>query len=143
MDVRTITSDCIALITNARLLEVHQDVAGIPGRRLKNFVADGSGGAVAASARGTAGAGAGAVIEAQLWGRPLGQNGAVAVVFFNRGKAARNISGTFADVGVAAHVTTVTTVNVWSGKVTKGVASPITAVDVAAHGVAFLTLTPE
>ena len=29
MDVRTMTSDCVALITNQRALDVHQDSAGV------------------------------------------------------------------------------------------------------------------
>lgn len=130
MDVRTMTSDCVALITNQRALDVHQDSAGIPGRRLKNFETNGDGGTDT-------------VIEAQLWGRPLATHGAVAVVFFNRGEVGRDIVASFSDVGIAATVKTVTAVDVWSGKVTHGVTSPITATAVAAHGVTFLTLTPE
>ena len=55
----------------------------------------------------------------------------------------RDIVASFSDVGIAATVKTVTAVDVWSGKVTHGVTSPITATAVAAHGVTFLTLTPE
>jgi hypothetical protein len=82
------------------------------------------------------------VVVAQLWGRPLA-GGEVAAVFFNRGESSRDITATFAELGISATVSTVTIVDVWSGDRTANVSSPITATDVAAHGAWFVTLVPE
>jgi alpha-galactosidase len=37
MDVRNVSAQCIALVTNPRAIAVHQDALGAPGRRLKNI----------------------------------------------------------------------------------------------------------
>lgn len=81
-------------------------------------------------------------VVAQLWGRPLA-GGAVAAVFFNRGESSRDITATFAELGISATVRTVTMVDVWSGDRTANVSSPITATNVDAHGAKFVTLVPE
>jgi alpha-galactosidase len=122
-DVRAMKPACKALVTNARAIAVHQDAAGMPGRRLKNIMKN-------------------TTVAAQVWGRPL-EGGAVAGVFFNRDDIATDITATFAELGLASSVTTVTAVDVWSGKVTKGVKSPFAATAVEAHGTAFVALTPE
>ena len=117
---------CLELVTNPRAIAVHQDAAGRPGRRLKN-VHDAEG-----------------QVTAQVWGRPL-SGGRVAVVFFNRGEATRNVSATFEEMGIAGgmETATVTVTDVWSGDVVSGVSSPVVAPAVEAHGVAFLVLAPE
>ena len=83
-------------------------------------------------------------VTAQVWGRPL-SGGRVAVVFFNRGEATRNVSATFEEMGIAGgmETATVTVTDVWSGDVVSGVSSPVVAPAVEAHGVAFLVLAPE
>eukprot|EP00040_Diaphanoeca_grandis_P013182 m.66695 g.66695 ORF g.66695 m.66695 type:complete len:483 (+) comp23715_c0_seq2:191-1639(+) len=127
MDVRTVSSKCLSFITNPRAIAVHQDSAGVPGRRLKN---------IAAVVNGSS------VLVAQLWGRPL-VGGAVAAIMFNRGESELDIASTFTELGLAAAVKTVTMVDVWSGEVTKGVTSPVVAKMVQPHGVTFVTLTPD
>lgn len=124
-DVRNVSADCLSLVTNARALAVHQDAAGRPGRRVRNIFGASE-----------------PAVEAQVWGRPLA-NGGVAVVFFNRGEATRIMTATFAELGLPPTVAKVTVADVWSGTVTQGVASPIMAHAVEAHGVTFVTLTPE
>ena len=83
-------------------------------------------------------------VTAQVWGRPL-SGGRVAVVFFNRGEATRNVSATFEEMGIACgmETATVTVTDVWSGDVVSGVSSPVVVPAVEAHGVAFLVLAPE
>jgi hypothetical protein len=152
VDVRSMSPECAAIVTNARAIAVHQS-ASKPGRRLKN-IAEGfqdEGAAVPAGAalalNATVEPGAllqtpPPVVAAQVWGRPL-VGGAVAAVFFNRAEAVRDVAATFGELGLAPGVKTVTATDVWSGKVTKGVVSPITASAVEAHAVTFVTLTPE
>jgi alpha-galactosidase len=123
-DVRSMTPACKALVVNPRAIAVHQDSAGIPGRRLKNVMQNAT------------------FVAAQVWGRPL-EGGGVAGVFFNRGETATDVTATFTELGLGTAVNTVTVVDVWSGKVTKGVKSPFTATAVEAHATAFVTFTPE
>lgn len=122
-DVRSMDSDCKSLVANPRVIAVHQDKAGRPGKRLKNVIneTDGS-------------------VGAQVWGRPLA-GGGVAAVFFNRGEQSRDISATFRELGLDAKEAVA--VDVWTGEVTKGVTSPFTARGVRPHAVLFVTLTPQ
>ena len=83
-----------------------------------------------------------AAVVAQVWGRPL-SGGGVAAVMLNRGEAPNDISATFAELGLPATVKTVTSTDVLTGKVTRGLRGPVTAYGVARHGVAFVTLTVE
>jgi hypothetical protein len=47
----------------------------------------------------------------------------------------------FADLGLAPEVKLVTAIDVWTGSVTKGVASPFTAQAVPPHAALFVTLS--
>ena len=122
-DVRSMTAECKALVTNPRVIAVHQDKAGKPGKRLKNILnsTDGS--------------------IAQVWGRPLA-GGRVAAVFFNRGEVQQSISATFEELGLAATVKRVKAVDVWTGVVTQAVATPFEARGVPPHAAKFVTLDP-
>ena len=126
-DVRTMSDNCRSIITNAHAIAVHQDPAGMPGRRLKNVV----------NAMHPSGA-----VVAQIWGRRLA-GGAVAVVFFNRGEQPTDISASFAELGLGEGVAFVTAVNVWTGVASTGMTSPFAAMAVEPHGVVFVTLTPK
>ncbi len=125
-DVRSMSAECKALVMNPRVIAVHQDVAGKPGKRLKNLPALDSA--------------APQSVGAQVWGRPLA-GGGVAAVFFNRGEVARDISATFSELGLSA-VNQVTVVDVWSGAVTHGVTKSFEAHAVPPHGSTFVTLQP-
>ena len=139
VDVRGgMTRECTALLTNARAIAVHQDKAGVPGRRLKNVGADGT----ALPLAHTNVSAGGAAVAAQVWGRPLSGDG-VAVVMLNRGEAPTDISATFAELGLPTTVTSVASTDVLTGVVTKGLANPVTAYGVPPHGVAFITLAIE
>mgnify|MGYP006134782195 FL=1 len=135
MDVRNVSAQCIALVTNPRAIAVHQDALGAPGRRLKNI------GAVRSTvADGVGGGGAG--VAAQLWGRPL-SSGGVAVVFFNRGEAPIDISATCDEMGLPRRDGNVTITDVWTGHAVVREHSPqltYTAKAVPPHGVQFVTL---
>lgn len=120
--------DCHQLITNPRMLRVHQDPLGIPGRRMKNNYRN-------TNDRQK-------VIDTQIWARPL-TNGAVAAVFLNRAEEKRTFHASFEDVGLLSSVNTATSTSVWTGEVIHGLSSPITVSSVPPHGVAFLILTPE
>ena len=124
-DVRFMTSACSALVANTRVIGVHQDKAGRPGKRLKNLInqTDGS-------------------IGAQVWGRSLA-GGGVAAVFFNRGEKSRDISATFDELELGADVKAAVVLDVWTGEVTTGVVSPFTARAVRPHATLFVTFTPQ
>lgn len=124
LDVRgqRLTPECLALVANERVVAVHQDAAGIPGRRLANFVS------------------AGGQLVAQAWGRPV-KNG-VAVVLLNRGEEAIDITATFAQLGLPTAVQ-VRATNVWDGTVQPNVRLNLTARQVEPHGVQFFVLEPE
>lgn len=64
-------------------------------------------------------------------------------MFLNRGAAPRDITATFAELGLAPSTRSVTVEDVWSGEKTSGVASSVTARAVEPHGVWFGVLTPE
>jgi alpha-galactosidase len=123
-DVRAMAPECKALVMNSRVIAVHQDKLGVPGKPLKNLdvhSADGS-------------------IGAQVWGRPL-MGGGVAAVFFNRREVASDISATFAELGLETGHGEVRATDVWSGKVRHRVASPFTALAVPPHAAIFVTFT--
>ena len=124
-DVRSMTPECSKLVNNPRVIAVHQDKAGSPGKRLKNIPS-----------------GQSSAAEAQVWGRALA-GGGVAVVLFNRGETVRDITATFTELGWLPSVKAATAVDVWSGKVTKGVMKEFRARAVAPHAAALVTLTPE
>jgi alpha-galactosidase len=115
---------CHSLISNSRLIQVHQDPLGLPGHRLKNNY----------------GSTHDSVIESQIWTRPL-QGGGAAVVFFNRSEKQRSITATFDEVGLSSIRKTAAATNVWTN-VVSNVTSPLT-VKVEPHGVSFLTLMPD
>ena len=77
-----------------------------------------------------------------MWGRPLA-NGGVAAVFFNRGEVPRDISASFAELGLVVGRGEVVAVDVWSGKVRDKVPSPFTALAVPPHATVFVTLTTQ
>ena len=131
-DVRNMPPGCKELVTNPRVIAVHQDKLGKPGKRLLNspntnetsLSSDGS-------------------IGAQVWGRPLA-GGGVAAAFFNRGESARDISASFGELGLVVRQSeTVQSVDVWTGAVTRVASSLFVARAVPAHAVVFVTLTPQ
>ena len=163
-DVRTMDPSCKALVLNPRVIAVHQDKLGSPGKPLKNLghlntsstSTSTSSTAIAGADTGVdgqqqqQGSGGGGGIGAQVWGRALA-GGGVAAVFFNRGEVARDISATFTELGLpgdddinaAAAVPVVRAVDVWSGKVHGKVESPFTALAVPPHAAVFITFTTE
>lgn len=146
VDVRNMSPKCYNLVTNSRAIAVHQDPLGRPGRRLKNIYAEVLGDAsttnngdkknITAATKTPR-----AVLEAQIWGRPLiGES--VAVIFFNRAAATRNITVSFAELGLSPLIKTVQAVDVWTGRVKNNATSPFTAINVESHGVTFMTFSP-
>ena len=96
-DIRSMEPDCKALVMNPRVIAVHQDVLGSPGKPLKNLDVNDTDGS----------------IGAQVWGRVL-KGGGVAAVFFNRGEEARDISATFSELGLEPGIGGVLATDVWS-----------------------------
>ena len=127
VDVRAMVEGdfCHSLITNPLLIKIHRDPLGRPGRRLKNIYSKTLN----------------TDIESQLWVKPL-SNSSVAVVFFNRDDVEHTIQATFEEVGLPPSVTTVTTTDVWTGKITHGVTSHLKATSITPHGVTFLLVSP-
>eukprot|EP00980_Cylindrotheca_fusiformis_P008688 scaffold1863_cov85-Cylindrotheca_fusiformis.AAC.4 len=111
---------CHTLITNPRLLQVHQDLLGHPGRRLKNNLdSDGT-------------------VESQIWARPL-LDGGVAVVLFNRSEQCISMTISLEETGFVAKTAVVT--DVWSNSMFNATSS--LTVTIEPHDVSFLTLTPD
>lgn len=134
-DVRSISAECRALVLNPRVIAVHQDSAGLPGKRLKNFPPTVP---LLSTLNDTTGSES---IGAQVWGRRL-VGGSVAAVFFNRGETARSISATFSELGLSTAVKKAKAVDVWSGAVTF-VTGTFEAHAVPPHGSVFVTLQPQ
>lgn len=133
-DVRNMSAECKDLVLNPRVIAVHQDPAGYPGKRLKNFPSISINGTEATTVSESP-------IDAQVWGRLLG-GGGVAAVFFNRGDVARDITATFHELGLGADVNQVAVTDVWSGAITRGVTKSFAARAVPPHGSVFVTLQP-
>jgi hypothetical protein len=124
------------MISNTKLIQVHQDKLGIPGKPIKNI-----------HYTDAIGNNNHTLIQAQIWTRPLHWAkegpGAMAVVFFNRDETDLEITTTIDELGMINFtVATVVATNVWTDEVFFwDVSNPI-IVKVASHGVTFLTLLP-
>jgi alpha-galactosidase len=74
-DVRIMTRDTLALLTNREVIAVDQDSLGRPGKRVaKNG-------------------------ETEVWARPLA-DGSMAVAFFNRGEQSAPVTVSWAQIGI-------------------------------------------
>ncbi|CAJ1945953.1 unnamed protein product [Cylindrotheca closterium] len=136
---------CHFLIANPKMISVHQDLLGIPGRPVKSFYKDDDGTSKE-------------IIIGQLWVRPL-TGGAVAVVFFNRQEQPLRMEATWQELGLlssssnstttATTATTATTttvvqgMNVWTDEIRQNISSPMMMVSVPPHAVSFWILTPK
>ena len=74
-DLRDMTDASKAILTNTEIIAINQDALGLQGVQLR----DG---------------------EQSVWSKPLNENGARAVVLFNEGAAAADITVSFADIGL-------------------------------------------
>jgi hypothetical protein len=83
-DVRAMSADTLATLTNAEVIAVDADPAGAQGRLVAD---DGNGG--------------------QVWSKPLRAPGTRAVALFNRGAGSATVTARWADLGLAAGSATV------------------------------------
>ena len=75
-DLRSMTDTTKAILTNAEIIAINQDALGLQGVQLRDA-------------------------EQSVWTKPLNENGARAVVLFNEGAVAADITVTFTDIGLA------------------------------------------
>ena len=128
---------CHNLISNPKLIHVHQDKLGIPGKPIKNNYYYGNNNHTK-------------ILQSQIWTRPIihwtggDRSGAMAVVFFNRDESDLDITTTIDELGMLnSTATIVEATNVWTDEVSFWDVSIPLSVKVASHGVTFLTLMPR
>jgi len=110
-DLRSMSPETVAILTNREVIAIDQDPLGKQGHRLR---ADGA---------------------IEVWARPLA-SGAQAVALFNRGQSPARISVRWSELGMqSAH----TVRDVWTGRDVRGAGEEYSA-DVEPHGVALLRI---
>ncbi|MDR7333774.1 glycoside hydrolase family 27 protein [Roseateles asaccharophilus] len=115
-DMANMSADTRRILTNKDIIAVDQDPLAQPARRVRK---DG---------------------DLEVWTRPL-QGGDIAVVLFNRGAKATEMSADWALLNLPAG-SRAQTRNLWSGEVKKGVTARVGG-SVASHGVLMWRITPE
>lgn len=115
-DMARMDADTRRILTNKDIIAVDQDPLAQPARRVRK---DG---------------------DLEVWTRPL-QGGDIAVVLFNRGAIAADMSADWALLNLPTGAR-VQTRNLWSGEVKKGVTARVGG-SVASHGVLMWRITPE
>lgn len=114
-DLRNMSREIAEILTNREVIAVNQDPLGMQGRRVKR-----SG-------------------EQEVWARQLADGGR-AVVLFNRGPNAANISVSWTDIGYPPHLTAKVR-DLWAGKDAGSLSEKFSA-EVPSHGVVMVTITP-
>lgn len=126
MDLRTITDQGLEIITNKEVIQWNQDPLGIQGHRVSQQTYP--------SLRG-----GGEKDTTQVWAAPL-EGGKYAVVLFNRGSDAREITATWKDLQIFP-ATTMNVRDVWKHLDIAPAAFNITAM-VEPHDILAVELTP-
>lgn len=116
--------ETLAILTNAEIIAIDQDVLGIVGLRVSSVAAGGA--------------------TCEVWAKPL-TGGACAIGFFNRDSSAHDITATFANVatvfpGYGGPWSTAR--DIWAATDLGPLSGSYTAVAVPAHGCAVLRVAP-
>ena len=114
-DLRSMTPEVKEILTNREVIAVDQDPLGIQGRRVKR---DG---------------------DREVWSRQLADGGR-AVVLFNRGAKAEEISVSWTDIGYPSHVPAKVR-DLWAAKDLGTLTGKFSA-SVPSHGVVMVTIKP-
>jgi alpha-galactosidase len=114
-DLRSMSREVAEILTNREVIAVDQDPLGMQGRRVKR------------------------VGDQEVWSRQLADGGR-AVVLFNRGPNAAELSVTWTDIGYPPHLTAKMR-DLWAGK-DLGSVSEKFSTEVPSHGVVMVTIKP-
>ncbi|KAH9612132.1 hypothetical protein KSS87_002612 [Heliosperma pusillum] len=114
-DLRTLDQSTYVLLSNREVISVNQDELGVQGKKVKK---DG---------------------DLEVWAGPLSQN-RVAVILWNKGSAASNITAYWGDIGLKQD-TTVNARDLWMHSTVSGVQHQLSA-QVESHAVKMYILTP-
>ena len=114
-DLRSMSREVAEILTNREVIAVDQDRLGMQGRRVKRNG------------------------DLEVWAKQLADGGR-AVVLFNRGSKAADISVSWIDIGYPPHLTAKVR-DLWAGK-DVGNASEKFSAEVASHGVVMVTIKP-
>jgi alpha-galactosidase len=115
-DLRTMSREVAEILTNREVIAVDQDPLGMQGRRVKRNG------------------------EQEVWSKQLADGGR-AVVLFNRGPNAANISVSWTDIGYPQHLSA-SVRDLWAGK-DMGKLSGTFSAEVPSHGVVMVTIKPQ
>jgi len=115
-DLRTASSDTLAMFTNHDVIAIDQDQAGVQGNVVRQ---DASG-------------------QLQVWSKRLAANGTWAVALFNRTDSDAPISFNWSNIGMKANRATVK--DIWTGATVPNLATGYSVV-VPSHGTALLKVT--
>jgi len=114
-DLRSMSGEVAEILTNREVIAVDQDPLGMQGRRVKRNG------------------------ELEVWAKQLADGGR-AVVLFNRGPKAAEISVSWTDIGYPPHLTAKVR-DLWAGKDLGNFSDKFSA-EVASHGVVMVTIKP-
>ena len=114
-DLRSMSREVAEILTNREVIAVDQDRLGMQGRRVKRNG------------------------DLEVWAKQLADGGR-AVVLFNRGSKAADISVSWIDIGYPPHLTAKVR-DLWAGKDVGNVSEKFSA-EVASHGVVMVTIKP-
>ena len=114
-DLRSMSRDVAAILTNRDVIAVNQDPLGMQGRRVKRNG------------------------DQEVWAKQLADGGR-AVVLFNRGRKAAEISVSWTDIGYPPHLTAKVR-DLWEGKDAGNLSEKFSA-EVPSHGVVMVTIKP-
>ncbi len=114
-DLRSMTAEVKEILTNREVIAVDQDQLGVQGRRVKRNG------------------------DLEVWAKQLADGGR-AVVLFNRGPKAAEISVSWTDIGYPPHLQAAVR-DLWARKDLGKLNGKFSA-DVASHGVVMVTIKP-
>jgi alpha-galactosidase len=114
-DLRSMSREVAEILTNREVIAVDQDPLGMQGRRVKRNG------------------------ELEVWAKQLADGGR-AVVLFNRGPKAADISVSWTDIGYPPHVTAKVR-DLWAHKDLGNLSEKFSAA-VPSHGVVMVTIKP-
>ena len=114
-DLRSMSREVAEILTNREVIAVNQDPLGMQGRRVKRNG------------------------DQEIWAKQLADGGR-AVVLFNRGPKAAEISVLWTDIGYPPHLTAKVR-NLWAGKDIGNLSEKFSS-EVPSHGVVMVTIKP-
>jgi len=114
-DLRSMSREVAEILTNREVIAVNQDPLGMQGRRVKRNG------------------------DQEIWAKQLADGGR-AVVLFNRGPKAAEISVSWTDIGYPPHLTAKVR-NLWAGKDIGNLSEKFSS-EVPSHGVVMVTIKP-